>query len=244
MKILLILALLGFLFLGIVNFSAKGNDQEEQAAFWNDGTYNFYDQLMSNDGLWLDYNGTAIFENLPVEKLSKEKTDQLLVEAKKYSGNVLGTSVTASGVEKWVEVDLSDFKLYAWEGNTKVFEFPTSTGRRFYETPTGEFKVWRKVRSQLYKGGSKLRGDYYYLPNVPYSLFFYNDRVSQYKGYALHGAYWHNDFGIKNRSSGCVNLKPEDAAKLYVWAGPVIPDGVGAINSTEDNPGIRVVIHD
>lgn len=74
-------------------------------------------------------------------------------------------------------------------------------------------------------------------PNVPYSLFFH-------QGYAIHGAYWHNDFGIKRRSSGCINLKPEEAGVIYNWAGPAMTSGEGAVNSTSDNPGVRVVVHE
>jgi len=104
--------------------------------------------------------------------------------------------------------------------------------------------VWGKVRSQRYKGGTPGTNTYYNLPNVPYSLFWGGGDVPNWKGYAIHGAYWHNDFGIKNRSSGCVNVKPEEAGLLYTWAGPAMPEEVGAINSTEDNPGVRVVIHE
>lgn len=150
---------------------------------------------------------------------------------------ILGSHTAADGSEKWVEVDISDQKLYAWEGNRKAYDFPISSGRPGYNTVQGEFRVWRKVRLQAYRGGSKKRGDYYYLPNVPYSLFFH-------EGYAIHGAYWHNDFGIKRRSSGCVNLRISDAEAIYTWAGPAMQSGTGAINSSSDNPGVRVLVHD
>jgi lipoprotein-anchoring transpeptidase ErfK/SrfK len=218
---------------------------------WGDGTEAFYNELIKNSGNWDESAKQAIFDNKPIRMISKEETESILATAKEektlaMSGSnsqVLGTTNDA-GQEKWIEVDLSDFKLYAWEGDTKVFEFSTSTGRRGYETPTGEFSVWRKVRSQRYKGGTPGTSSYYNLPNVPYSLFFYNDSVIKWKGYAIHGAYWHTDFGEKNRSSGCVNLSPMDAGRLYTWAGPNMPDGVGAVNTTDENPGPRIVIHE
>ena len=213
------------------------NPIEQSVALWNDGTDAFYRQVLVSNGKWIESAGTPVFDNQPVVALPtkpKPITDSA----------VLGSHIAADGSEKWIEVDLSDLKLYAWEGNRKVYEFSVSTGRPGYNTPTGEFRVWSKVRSQAYRGGSKARGDYYYLPNVPYSLFFGGGNVPNWKGYAIHGAYWHNDFGIKNRSSGCVNVRPDEAEQLYNWAGPAMPTDVGSLNATDDNPSVRVVIHD
>lgn len=219
---------------------------------WGDGTDAFYKQLLTSTGEFEENAPQAIFDNQPVDPISKKETEDILVKAREQqklaSGDsttqVLGLHTAPDGAEKWVEVDLSDKKLYAWEGDRKIYEFLISTGRPGYETPTGDYRVWRKVRSQRYKGGTPGTSGYYDLPNVPYSLFFGSNRLDKWKGYALHGAYWHNDFGIKNRSSGCVNLAPMDAGRLYSWAGPVMPEGTGAVNSTDDNPGIRVVIHE
>lgn len=222
----------------------KNSPSELKIAEWNDGTDTFYRQIIGSDGSFIDTTGNAIFDNQPVQGISKVETERILAKAKESHPQVLGLHTASDGSEKWVEVDLSDFKLYAWEGNRKVFEFLISTGRPGYNTPTGEFRVWRKVRSQAYRGGSKARGDYYYLPNVPFSLFFGGGDVPNWKGYAIHGAYWHNDFGIKNRSSGCLNVNPDEAGLLYNWASPAMPEGVGALNSTADNPGVRVVVHD
>jgi len=222
------------------------NSQSGEAAIarWNDGTTAFYRQILKSNGEFVENMGNAIFDNQSVMAISKLETENFLAKAKKSSSDVLGLHTTAGGIEKWIEIDLSDLKLYAWEGNTKVFEFLVSTGRPGYKTPSGEFRVWRKVLSQAYRGGSRERGDYYYLPNVPYSLFFGGGNVSNWKGYAIHGAYWHNDFGIKNRSSGCVNVKPEEMAVLYSWSGPYMPEGVNALGTTNDNPGVKVVIHE
>lgn len=220
----------------IVLVGLSQNSLEKISANWNDGTNAFYKQVLKSNGEWIDNAGTPTFDNKPVATLPQKPADNAPPQ-------VLGSHIAADGSEKWIEVDLSDLKLSAWEGNRKVYEFLVSTGRLGYETPTGEFRVWRKVRSQLYKGGSKQRGDYYYLPNVPYSLFFGGGEVPDWKGYALHGAYWHNDFGIKNRSSGCINVRPTEMEQLYNWAGPAMPTEVRALNSTSDNPGIRIVVH-
>ena len=90
------------------------------------------------------------------------------------------------------------------------------------------------------KGGE---GRYAYnLPNVPYTMFFENDKVPSWRGYGLHGTYWHSDFG-KVHSHGCVNLPTPIAEKLYFWTTPVLGDK-SFIRSTSDNVGTRVVIHE
>lgn len=232
-----------FGFFGMVRNNSSQNANEKITANWGDGTDAFYKKLLLSDGNFEENAGEAIFNNQSVNSISKQQTEDILVQASSQQ-QVLGLHTAPDGAEKWVEVDLSDKKLYAWEENRKVFEFLVSTGRPGYETPTGEFRVWRKVLSQRYKGGVPGTSGYYNLPNVPYSLFWGGENVPNWKGYALHGAYWHNDFGIKNRSSGCVNIKPEEAGLLYAWAGPSMPDGVNALTVTNDNPGIKVVIHE
>jgi len=245
LPIAVILLLVGVLVIGnSLNKSTSQGSVEDSVAVWNDGTDAFYQQVIASSGDWVENASAAIFDNQPVQSISKIETETIVAQVTQSNPQVLGSHTAADGSEKWIEVDLSDLKLYAWEGSRKMFEFSVSTGRPGYNTPTGEFRVWRKVRSQAYRGGSKARGDYYYLPNVPFSLFFGGGDVPNWKGYAIHGAYWHNDFGIKNRSSGCVNVKPEEAGLLYSWAGPALPDGVNALNASDDNPGIRVTIHE
>ena len=146
---------------------------------------------------------------------------------------ILGTT-NASGEEKWIEVSLDDQKLRAWEGNKVVMEYAISSGK-WSPTPQGDFRIWYKTRRQKMEGGSKDLGTYYYLPNVPHNMFFY-------KGYAIHGAYWHNNFG-NPMSHGCVNSPLANAAEIFDWAGPTLPDGVGTVKASPENPGTRVFVH-
>jgi lipoprotein-anchoring transpeptidase ErfK/SrfK len=53
------------------------------------------------------------------------------------------------------------------------------------------------------------------LPGVPWTSFFISPG-----GYALHGTYWHNNFGIQ-MSHGCINMKNDDAKWLFRWSTPV-----------------------
>lgn len=147
----------------------------------------------------------------------------------------------ADGDEKWIEVDLSDQKIYAREGSNLFLESPISSGLARTPTPTGEFRVWYKIKSQKMSGGEG--SSYYYLPNVPYIMFFENKEVSGYRGYSLHGTYWHNDFGNR-RSHGCVNLPTPVAEKLYYWTTPELSDGKKIAKATDDNPGTKIIIHD
>ena len=121
------------------------------------------------------------------------------------SASVLGEN-TEPG-EKHIYVDLAKQKLYAYQGDNRVFEAFISSGR-WGKTPTGNFHIYQKLRATRMSGGSGT--DYYNLPNVPHTMFYYND-------FGLHGAYWHNNFG-HTMSHGCVNMRPVDAKTLFEWA--------------------------
>jgi lipoprotein-anchoring transpeptidase ErfK/SrfK len=106
--------------------------------------------------------------------------------------------------ERWIDVDLTNQMVSAYEGDVMVNSFLVSTGTWLTPTVTGEYKVYVKYRS------APMTGPGYYLPNVPYIMYFY-------KSYGLHGTYWHNNFGTP-MSHGCVNLRTDDAAWLFDWA--------------------------
>jgi lipoprotein-anchoring transpeptidase ErfK/SrfK len=130
---------------------------------------------------------------------------------------------------KWIEVNLTDQSLVAYEGTTAVFSTTISSGRVNTPTVLGKYRIERKYESQL------MTGPGYYLPGVPWVMYFHY-------GYALHGAYWHDKWGTPT-SHGCVNLRIDDAKWLYDWTDPQVPEGKTSIMSTSDNPGTWVVIH-
>lgn len=142
--------------------------------------------------------------------------------------------------ERWIEIDLSEQKLKAWEGDKLFLESPVSTGLPWWPTPEGEFRIWIKLRATKMEGGEGKY--YYYLPNVPFVMFFGNDRIPGWKGYGLHGTYWHNDFGTP-RSHGCVNLPIDVAKQLYYWVDPGFLQSKWTARASENNPGTRIVIH-
>jgi lipoprotein-anchoring transpeptidase ErfK/SrfK len=111
---------------------------------------------------------------------------------------------------KSIVVDLSDQWLYAYEGERIVFDAPVSTGRDGFNTPVGRFAIYHKVRAQTMSGC--LGGECWNVPNVPHAMYIVG-------GVALHGTYWHNQFGSGvRRSHGCINLPVGSAAWLYEWA--------------------------
>lgn len=156
---------------------------------------------------------------------------------------VLGvTTDPAINAEKRIEVDLTHQKVYAFEGQTRVYDFTVSTGK-WGRTPTGEFRIWTKVKSQLMKGGNKDLGTYYYLPNVPWVMFFNNESITKMRGFSFHGTYWHNNFGHP-MSHGCINMKSDEAKMLYDWATPVVNNAKAwSTLATDDNAGTKVLIY-
>jgi lipoprotein-anchoring transpeptidase ErfK/SrfK len=105
---------------------------------------------------------------------------------------------------RWIDVDLTNQMVYAYEGDVVVNSFLVSTGTWLTPTVTGKHKIYVKVRMQ------DMSGPGYHLRDVPYVMFFRGD-------YGLHGTYWHNNFGTP-MSRGCVNLTIDDAAWLFSWA--------------------------
>jgi lipoprotein-anchoring transpeptidase ErfK/SrfK len=115
-----------------------------------------------------------------------------------------GGSSGGGGGGQWIDVDLSSQTVRAYQGNTVMRSMVVSTGIARYPTPTGRFRIYAKYPSVTMSGPG------YYLPGVPHTMYFY-------RGYALHGTYWHNNFG-RPMSHGCINLTRGDAAWLYSWA--------------------------
>ncbi|MBM4363760.1 MAG: L,D-transpeptidase, partial [Deltaproteobacteria bacterium] len=139
--------------------------------------------------------------------------------------------------ERWIDVDLAAQLLVAYEGTEPVFATLVSTGRGApgteTATPPGVHRIWVKLRSSdmtnLEVEDSRA---HYSIEDVPWVMFFRD-------AYGLHGAFWHRSFGSR-RSHGCVNLSPADAATLFQFARPTLPDGWSAVLPTTTEPGTLV----
>lgn len=105
---------------------------------------------------------------------------------------------------RWIDVNLSTQRLTAYVGSTPVRSTYVSTGLPRTPTPTGSYRIYVKYTS------TAMSGPGYYLPNVPYTMYFY-------RGYGIHGTYWHSNFGTR-MSHGCINLPTSEARWLFYWA--------------------------
>jgi lipoprotein-anchoring transpeptidase ErfK/SrfK len=136
--------------------------------------------------------------------------------------------------ERWIDVDLDNQILVAFEGELPVYATMVSSGGKETPTETGIYRMWLKESEADMKG---LNGeDPYSVATVPWTQFF-----SPEKGLALHTAYWHDQFGMR-RSHGCVNLAPRDARWLYFWSDPQVPPGWTMAAGVVEAPGSIVRI--
>jgi lipoprotein-anchoring transpeptidase ErfK/SrfK len=103
--------------------------------------------------------------------------------------------------EIWIDVDLTNQLLSVYKGKNLLNSFIVSTGTWRTPTVTGQFRVYVKYPA------ADMAGPGYYLPSVPYVMYFY-------EGYGIHGTYWHNNFGVP-MSHGCVNLRTDNAEWVY-----------------------------
>ena len=121
---------------------------------------------------------------------------------------------------KYVEMDLDKQELTAYEYDKVVLKANVSTGIISRSdngfptvTPKGNHNVYSKMPSKHMGVGSPASGDGRALPGVPWTSFFAQG------GYAIHGTYWHNNFGLQ-MSSGCINMRNEDAKFMFRWLTP------------------------
>jgi lipoprotein-anchoring transpeptidase ErfK/SrfK len=124
--------------------------------------------------------------------------------------------------KKWVDVSVSQQQIIAYEGQRAVYVAPVSTGAGGLADPElttatkrGVFTIKSKHLTATMTGAQA--EEEYELADVPYVQYFE-------AGYALHAAYWHDEFG-RPRSHGCINLTPPDAAWLFEWTEPALPQG-------------------
>ncbi len=110
--------------------------------------------------------------------------------------------------EPWIDVDLNTQLLTAYEGDMPIYSSYISSGTSETPTITGQYRTYVKYETQDMNG--YLIGYDYYLQDVPHVMYFYGN-------FAIHGAYWHNSFGVPT-SHGCINVNPVDAGWLYDWA--------------------------
>ncbi len=147
----------------------------------------------------------------------------------------------ARGKTRWVDLSIFSQTLVLYEGSRPVYVTLVSTGRdglgdpkETLSTPTGTYRIYQKhVTTTM---DSSAADNEFELRDVPWVMYFKG-------GYALHAAYWHDDFG-RARSHGCVNLSPIDARYLFNWSAPDVPaHWHGAYSGETLGEGTLVHIH-
>ncbi len=168
---------------------------------WNEGADGHgYGYGPSGEFFWLDGAGVKVL------------TDE----------DVAPISPNVDPNEKKIVVSVTYQTLSCFEGNTEVFFSRVSTGRTLdnfgmpsgeLATPVGDLSAWWKIISKNMTAGNESEG--YSTPGIPWNTFISGD------GVAIHGAFWHNDFG-ERRSHGCINVTPADAKWIFRWTTPYI----------------------
>ncbi|MBP7960549.1 MAG: L,D-transpeptidase [Caldilineaceae bacterium] len=187
-------------------FGEKAIDIEADLITWDTTRYPDGDHVLRLRVVHSDLNYDEYF--LPITI----KNDRSVNSVTPKSASSLWQQPTSSNSEpsgisnavRWIDIDISDQRLVAWEDDVKILETAISTGRAEFPTVAGVFNVRTKFRS------TRMRGIGYDTADVPWVMYFYDN-------YAIHGAYWHNDFGVPV-SHGCVNLPVNDAKRLFEWA--------------------------
>jgi len=136
----------------------------------------------------------------------------LWIEGRQVS-RVIPNSTPPEGVDngRWIEINLEEQTMAVYDQNRLVFAAITATGRDGSWTQPGLFQIYAKKETETMQGAFTAdRSDYYFLEDVPWTMYFDQAR-------AFHGTYWHSSFGYQ-QSRGCVNLSPGDANWLFSWA--------------------------
>jgi hypothetical protein len=145
--------------------------------------------------------------------------------------------------ERWLDVNLTEQTLVAFEGTRAVYATLVSTGKKStikekdHRTPSGQWRIREKHVATTMDGDGTAAGDLpYSIEDVPYVMYFH-------RSYAIHGAFWHRNYGVM-MSHGCINLAPLDAKHLFFFTEPTLPEGWHGVWASEQRPGSRVVVHD
>lgn len=145
--------------------------------------------------------------------------------------------------ERWLDVDLSTQTAVLFQGTTPIYATLVSSGKTHpqkdqdHSSPTGEWRIREKHVTATMDGDGTAAGDMpYSIEAVPYVMYFH-------RSYAVHGAFWHENFGVK-MSHGCINMAPLDAKYVFFHTDPPVRQGWQGAWSSDERPGSRVVVHE
>lgn len=106
----------------------------------------------------------------------------------------------SAGAAILINIDKSKQKMTVFLDGVQKYDWPVSTGRAGYSTPSGTYTATSMNEIWYSKQWDN--------SPMPHSVFFIKD------GHAIHGSYEVKTLG-KPVSHGCVRISPENAATLY-----------------------------
>ncbi len=150
----------------------------------------------------IETEGVTWFQIAPEEWVNSMKARRVSVNTTQPEG---------VDADRWIEINLLEQTLSVYEDGRLLFATLVATGVEPFYTQPGIFEIYEKKPLETMQGSFEAdRSDFYYLQDVPWTMYFDQAR-------ALHATYWHTLFGYR-QSHGCVNLSPGDANWLYQWA--------------------------
>jgi uncharacterized protein YraI len=119
---------------------------------------------------------------------------------------------------KWIDVNLTQQLMMAYEGRTVVRTCLVTTGMAGWETPTGNFTIINRVANETMDSGAIGAESFYKLEDVLFTQYFTN------QGHAIHFAWWRTAETIgRPGSHGCLNLMLDDSQFYWDWADYGVP---------------------
>ena len=170
-------------------------------------------------------------------------TDSGIKRAAQRGQRCAGLRAAGNGIGQVAADRQRIVEFAAFEGDKPVYAALVSPGKKSkikakdHSTVKGTFRIREKHIAVTMDGDGTVAGDLpYSIEDVPYVSYFDGS-------YALHGAFWHNNFG-REMSHGCVNLSPLDAKYVFFWSEPRLPRGWHAVWATPEHKGTTVVTHE
>jgi lipoprotein-anchoring transpeptidase ErfK/SrfK len=135
---------------------------------------------------------------------------QLAGGSSAYTLPVTEVAPVITTLARRIEVNLSEQRAYLFENEAVVQSWYISSGKEGFSSSTGHFRISAKLTSQNMGNRDLTKSPFYFTPDVPWVMYYNGDE-------ALHGAYWHDNFG-NVMSHGCINMPVDAASYVYQWA--------------------------
>lgn len=134
--------------------------------------------------------------------MSKDSDQDGFSDGTEVYNNFSPTDSKTIKLKKKIKVSIEKLRLEYYFGDILLDNVPVSTGKPKTPTPVGEFSIIAKYPSKNYN----------IYPNTKWNMHFATKNGLRYY---IHGAYWHNKFGLDTVSGGCINVRYEDMERLY-----------------------------